>query len=717
MIDFFEHFAESFQFPLENPVLIFSLMLFIILLSPIILRKFKIPGIIGLIISGIIIGPYGFGLLENDSSIKLFSTIGLLYIMFLAGLDLDMNRFRSTGFKSLLFGFFTFTIPLAIGYPVCRYLLHFDFNASLLTASMFATHTLVAYPIVSKFGISKNSAVAVAVGGTILTDTLVLIILAVVINSSANGNISNEFFIRLGISLAIFIAIMFFIIPRIAKWFFQKLESEKHSHYIFVLAVMFFAAFLAEIAGLEPIIGAFAAGLALNRLIPHSSSLMNRIEFIGNALFIPFFLISVGMLVDVRVLLNGYMSIVIALTLTAVAISGKWLAALFSQWSFRFNRYQRQLIFGLSSSHAAATLAIILAGYKAGILNEDVLNGTIILILITCLVASFVTEKAAKAIVISDKNEEVKQEKQHSTVEHILLPISKFTNIQALLDFAILIKNNKEESPVSILTVVPNDNKAEINVVKAKNELSNYIIQASSAEVKVDVITTIDHNIAGGIARSSREIGANLIILGWSQKSIGVIDKLLETTMTRVIRNVEKNIFICQMWKPMVDTRHIFLMTPPFAELESGFEQWFLKIIKLAQELSVSIEHYGEETTFNEMQKLFKKHRLNHKIKFHLFKEWDDFLILSRNIENDDMIVLVSSRQGFLSYQHSFDQITDKMSKYFESNNKIVIYPEQKHIYETDVYEDISSETITKSIQRIEKIGKGIGDIFKKTNK
>lgn len=714
MIDFFELFALSFKRPIENPVLIFSLMLFIILLSPIILRKFKIPGIIGLIISGVLIGPHGFGLLENDSSIKLFSTIGLLYIMFLAGLDLDMNRFKSTGNKSLLFGFFTFTIPLALGFPVCKYFLHFDYEASLLTSSMFATHTLVAYPIVSKFGIAKNSAVAVTVGGTILTDTLVLIILAVIINSSDSGSINNEFFIRLGISLVIFITILFFIIPRIARWFFQKLESEKHSHYIFVLAVMFFAAFLAEIAGLEPIIGAFAAGLALNRLIPNSSFLMNRIEFIGNSLFIPFFLISVGMLVDISVLVNGYMAIIIAFTLTIVALVGKWIAALFTQWSFRFSKHQRRLIFGLSSSHAAATLAIILAGYNAKILDENVLNGTIILILITCLIASFVTEVAAKDIVVSDNIVNQVYEKQKNIEERILLPISKFTNTPDLLNFAILIKDHKLDNPLSILTVIPNNAEAELNIEKAKIELQHYVIQASSAETKVEIITTIDHNIAGGIVRSSREIGANLIILGWPQKVTGVIDKILESNMTRIVRHIEKNIFICQFVRPFTDTRNIFLMTPPLTEMESGFERWFLKVLKLANELSVSIEFYGGEVTYKKMQGLVKKHRTNNTFRFQFFEVWEDFLILSKKINNDDLIVQVSSRQGFLSYQNSFDQITEKMSKYFPENNKIVIYPEQKHTYGVDFYEDISSETITKSIKTIEKIRKIIGKIIKK---
>ncbi|HVU83798.1 MAG TPA: cation:proton antiporter, partial [Puia sp.] len=399
MSEFFEQLLHEFQLPLKSPVLIFSVILLIILFSPILLRKLNIPAIIGLIIAGVVLGPNGLNILAKNSAVDLFSTIGLLYIMFIAGLELDLNEFKAYRNKSIVFGFLTFVLPLSIGFPACHYILGYDFNSSFLTASMFATHTLIAYPIVSRLGVSKNQAVAITVGGTILTDTAVLIILAVIMGNS-RGSLTQAFWIRLGVSFAVFSAIMFLIVPRIAKWFFRKLESEKHSHYIFVLSVVFFAAFLAQLAGVEPIIGAFVAGLSLNRLIPHSSALMNRIEFIGNALFIPFFLISVGMIVDVKILLNGPGALIVTAVLTAVALTGKWLAAFFTQLIFRYSSAQRQLIFGLSSAHAAATLAVILVGFNAGIIDENILNGTILLILITCVVSSFAAEKAGRNIVL-----------------------------------------------------------------------------------------------------------------------------------------------------------------------------------------------------------------------------------------------------------------------------------------------------------------------------
>src|SRR5690554_352106 len=599
---------EEFQLPLQNPVLIFSLILFIILLAPIVLQRIRIPGIIGLIVSGIIIGPAGLNVLEKSLFVDVFSTIGLLYIMFIAGLELDLNQFKANRNKSVLFGFFTFVIPLGLGFPICHYLLGLDFNASLLTASMFATHTLVTYPIVSKMGLSKNIAVAITVGGTILTDTAVLILLAIILGSH-EGGLTQEFWIRLGISLVLFSAFMFLVIPRIAKWFFRKLESEKHSHYIFVLSVVFFAAFLAEIAGLESIIGAFVAGLALHKLIPHSSALMNRIEFIGNSLFIPFFLLSVGMIVDVGVILSGPVALVIAGTLTVVAITGKWLAAFFTQIVFRFSKGQRKLIFGLSSAHAAATLAVILVGYKAGILDDNILNGTVILILVTCIVASFATESAAKSIIRSSDDDEDLSINIGPNSEHILMPIANTINIEKVLDFAVLIKEKRSEQPLSILTVVPNTGEAEKNILKVKQGLENFIKETTASETQVSVLATIDHNPASGISRTVREVMADLILLGWPQKT-GFIDKLIGDKMGSILKSTDKTIFICDFQIPLVNHGRLFLVVPPNAEFEDGFAIWMNKISKLSIELSIPIRLYCTQATHEAILKFDETNKI-----------------------------------------------------------------------------------------------------------
>lgn len=667
---------HEFELPISNPVLFFSVILFIILLSPLVLRKLKIPGVIGLIISGVVIGPHGFNILESNEAIELFSTIGLLYIMFIAGLELDMNDFKIFRNKSLAFGFFTFMIPMLVGYPVCYYLLNYSSNASLLTASMFATHTLVAYPIVSKYGISKNQAVAVTIGGTILTDTAVLILLAIILGR-ASGQIDQGFWIQLGLSITTFTAIVFLIIPKVAKWFFNKLESEKHSHYIFVLAVVFFTAFLAEIAGLEPIIGAFLAGLALNKLIPHSSALMNRIDFIGNALFIPFFLISVGMLVNVKVIFSGTGALIVAAILTVTALITKWLAAYFTQVFFNFTKAQRAIMYGLSSARVAASLAVILVGYRSDIINEDILNGTIILILLTSIISSFATEKAAKKLVKETELDRQMLEKTTNTADEvILLPIANLQSMERLLEFCIYIKHPQAEKSIHILSVVSNNDEAEINLLKARKKLEELAKEASATETNVKILATIDHNPASGIIRMSKEIAADIVILGWPQKP-GILEIIIGDKVNSLINHSDKTTFICALQSPIANHKRIFLAVPPLAEREKGFIQWLAKVTQMARELSSGIYLYSNPETQKAIHTFLDQQKLNTQLHFIHYTDWNHLSTIALDLENDDLVFLVSARKNAISHLRELENLPSKMESEFKAVSKIIIYPQQ----------------------------------------
>jgi Kef-type K+ transport system membrane component KefB len=709
---FFGQIAHEFERPFQNPVLVFSVILFIILLSPILLRKLKIPGIIGLIISGVIVGPHGLNILEQNSAVKLFSTIGLLYIMFIAGLELDLKEFQRNKNKSLVFGFLTFTIPLIIGFPVCHYLLGYSFTASLLISSMFSTHTMVAYPIVSRFGISKNEAVAITVGGTILTDTAVLILLAIILSSNTGG-LSLSFWIRLLASLTVFSGIMFWIIPKITAWFFQKLESEKTSHYIFVLSVVFFAAFLAEIAGIEPIIGAFVAGLALNKLIPYSSTLMNRIEFIGQSIFIPFFLISVGMLVDISVLLKGPTAVLIAITLSVVALIGKWVAATATSSIFRYSSVQRKLIFGLSSSHAAATLAVIMVGFQTGIIDENALNGTILLILVTCLVASFVTEHAARQIITMEKEEPLIAYPVRDT-EHIIIPIANLNNMDTLLEFAVLIKNKHSLNPITILSVVPNDEEAEKNLVKARQNLQSLAKSASANETKVKIIATIDHNIAGGIIRASREEMTDTILIGWPRRT-GLIERFIETKTSSIISRTSKGIYICHFERPLVNHSKIVLVCPPMCELEPGFEVWLPKISILSKELSLNVFCYCNHATKAAIEAYFKQKK--HKSGFDFSVEFHDPDIhsIEKLVNPEDLLIFIAARRTSVSYDNWMENIQEQLERQFPVHSKIIIYPRTHHIdSKFSEYGDINPEKLVQGLGKVQKLGKDIGHLLKR---
>jgi len=736
---FFEHLFQEFQLPLKNPVLVFSLLLFIILLSPILLRKIRIPAIIGLIISGVIIGPKGLGLigekaLESEGSIKLFSTIGLLYIMFMAGLELDLNEFKRYIKKSLTFGAFTFFVPIIMGFPLCYYVLGLSETASWLTASMFATHTLVAYPIMSKYGLTKHTSVAIAVGGTILTDTAVLIILAV-ISSSTQGNLDASFWLRLLTSLSIFSLIMFFIVPRLARWFFSKLDSEKSSQYIFVLSIVFFAAFLAEVAGVESIIGAFVAGLVLNRLIPHNSILMNRIDFFGNSLFIPFFLIFVGMVVDYRAFFQGSWPLIIAGVLTAFALFSKWLAAFFTQLVFKMTGTERQVIFGLSASHAAATLAIIMVGYKiiinqpeidAGaqigqvvepvrLLNDNVLNGTVLLILITCMVASFVTENAGKKLLIlKAENEDSDSDETKLRNKHLMVAMNELRGNEHLLDFSLMISDPKVINPVSVVSVHPNNDDAEKMIRKSRKSLEEIVKHFSGHETKLNTIATIDYNVSSGIARVSKELVTDIVVVN-DQSKINLLKRIVGDDREHLLDVCDKTIFFCHFEKPLVALTRIIVICPPLAELEISFAQWAERILRLAKELNLRIDLFASNNTYEKWQRVGTVNKLNTDILWTNIEEIDDFFLLNNKKQLSDLIVFCAARPGSVSYSPSIDTFPSKIEKAFPKNDLLFIYPSQQ-ITDTVFgnYENIDSTPISKGVEAIQKIGKEVGSLFKK---
>jgi len=714
---FLEHLLSEFQFPLTNPVLVFSLMLFIILLSPILLRRIRIPGIIGLILSGIIIGPKGLGVIGENSLaaegwIKLFSTIGLLYIMFMAGLELDLNQFRRYYKKSVFFGLFTFFIPILLGYPLCYYGLHLSPLASLLTSSMFATHTLVAYPIMSKFGLSKHSSVAITVGGTILTDTAVLIILAI-ISSASKGQLDVTFWVRLLTSLAFFSIIMFVIVPRITRWFLKKLDSEKSSQYIFVLSVVFFSAFLAEVAGVEHIIGAFVAGLVLNRFIPHNSVLMNRIDFIGNSLFIPSFLIFVGMVVDYRALFQGSWPLIIAAVLTTFAIFSKWLAALATQLLFKMSKVERKVIFGLSTSHAAATLAIIMVGYQDNILSINIVNGTILLILFTCMTASFVTEHAGKELLIkiADQGEdEIYESKLRN--KHLVVAMNELSGNEKLLEFALQVSDPKVINPISIVSVLPTSSFAERIIHKSRKNLEEIVKHFSGYETKLNTIATIDLNISSGISRVSKELFADVVMVNDSNK-INLIKRIVGDDRAHLMDSCDKTIFFCQVERPSVNYEKIVVVAPLLAELEPAFVSWVERVLRLAHELKIPIVAYMHAQTHERFVKVAIANKIDASYSFKELEEVDDFFLYATRNDND-FVMVVGARTGSVSYFTEVDSFVAKVQKVYEDNDWVLVIPGQEKENLFKEYEDISGNAIGIGVDTLTKIGKEVGSIFKK---
>lgn len=699
----------DFSLPLTDPVLVFTLVLFIILFSPILLKRLRIPSLLGLILAGILVGPNGFNILMLDSSIVLFGTVGLLYIMFLAGLELDMNEFKKSRNRSVIFGLLTFAIPMLVGFPVCYLLLDFDVAASVLISSMFATHTMVAYPIVSRFGLTKNEAVTISVGGTIVADTLVLLILAV-ITGTAEGTLNTQFWIKLIISLIVFIAIVFVGFPIIGRWFFKKIEGEKTSQYIFVMAMVFLAGFLAELAGVEPIIGAFMAGLALNRLIPHTSTLMNRIEFVGSALFIPFFLLSVGMMVDMTVIFSGQRALVVAGVLIAVAISTKWIAAWIAQWVFKYNGVQRNLIFGLTGSRVAATLAVILIGYNLEIVNENVLNGTILLILITCLIASFVTESAARKLVVLESNKKPELPETH---ERILVPLANPATVEERIDYALYISDKDSTDPIYPLAVVRDDEEAQQKLLESGKMLEKALKHASAAETPVELLTRVDLNVSNGITRAVKEHLITHIIMGWIERS--ATDRFFGSILDNLLNNCGQMVSVVRFRQPLNTLRRMVLVVPRNAQLEPGFHRWIKKIKNLSRESGVDVIVYCHGDLIRMLQNLLVDKKPSVSAVFKNLDDLQDILVVSKDLREDDMLVVVCARRGTISYQSEMDAIPHKVNKHFPDNNLIIIFPEQNTGPNAPRFESEGFEVspIQENIERISKLGRSMRKMFK----
>ena len=640
----------DFTLPLADPVLKFLLILLIILAAPLLLNKLRIPHLLGLIIAGAIIGPHGFNLVLRDSSIILSGTAGLLYIMFLAGLEIDMADFKRNSTKSLAFGMYTFLIPMILGTVVGIWVLRFNVLTSVLLASMFASHTLIAYPIISKLGISKNKAVSITVGGTMITDTLALLVLTIIVGM-ATGQVNDMFWIRLGVSILIFALIVLFGFPFIGRWFFKHVH-DNISQYIFVLVMVFLGSFLAQVAGMEAIIGAFLSGLALNRLIPQSSPLMNRVEFVGNAIFIPFFLLGVGMLIDYRTFFTSFETIKVGLIMIIVATAAKYIAAWMTQKTFHLSTDQRSVIFGLSNAQAAATLAAVMVGYNVitgtdangepiRLLNESVLNGTILMILVTCTIASFAAQKGAHNIAaqdISDKEENKKES------EHILIPVSNEETVEELVNLSLAIK---------------------------------------SPDTRMKDLLRYDLSVSNAIASVVKEREITDLVVGL-HKEKDIPAAFLGHIVESVLAESSVSTFIYKPAQPISTVRRHLIIIPELAEKEIGFNQIIFRLRNVTQNTGAATVFYGSEATLNALKKLLAKK--SGEASYIEFNDWDDFLIVFRDIKPDDTMWIILSRKEGLSYAPAMARIPKYLNKYFQANSFVLAYPVQAGMNEGTRY-------------------------------
>jgi Kef-type K+ transport system membrane component KefB len=703
--------------PLTNPVLKFLVILTIILFAPILLNKIKIPHILGLIIAGAVIGPNGINLLLRDSSIILSGTAGLLYIMFLAGLEIDLAEFRKNSGRSLMFGMFTFLIPMTLGTFTGIYLLRFSVPTSVLLASMFASHTLIAYPVLSKLGVTKNRAVNIAVGGTMITDTLALLVLAVIVGM-ATGEVNMAFWVRLSVSILVFGFVVMFLFPVIGRWFLKRYEDNV-SQYIFVLVMVFLGAVLAEAAGIEAIIGAFLAGLALNRLIPSTSPLMNRIEFVGNAVFIPFFLIGVGMLVDYRAFISDVETITVAFAMTSVATLSKFIAAWLTQKSFKFSVDERRLIFGLSNAQAAATLAAVMVGYNVIIgetasgepirlLGDSILNGTIVMILVTCTIATFSAQKGGKNIAM--QGYATVEPEEPSETERILIPISNPDSIDELINLSTLIKSKDNRNGLYALNIISNDTMYSNLEKNARKVLEKASVAAAATDIQLKQILRYDVNIVNGITGIIKEHNITDLVMGLHVKK-GISESFLGKLTEGILSKSNTTTFVYKPAQPISTIKRFHVVIPPNAEKETGFPFWLSKIWNIPRNAGKKMVFYAHENTLNLIKRLVAKYPIE--VGFKQFENWNDFLIISREIRADDGLVIVMSREMRPSFHSNMVNIPAYLNQYFQSISIILIYPMQIGV-NGDEYTDKNNPSLNEPLEKLDEIGKNLARLFRR---
>lgn len=663
--------------PVENPIIIFAIVILIILITPYFSKRLKVPAIFGLIVSGLIIGPNGTGVISDNLGVKILSSVGILYLMFLAGLEINMASFRRSQHKSVVFGILTFSIPLILGYFVLRNLFDVPFHPALLLASMFSTHTLLSYPVVNKLNITKRESVVVTIGGTIITDTAVLMLLTIIV-ASFQGRLDWFFWLRLIFLLVSFVFLVLWGVPKLSRWFFRHVQAEDSAQYLFVLSVLLISALLAMATGIEPIVGAFLSGLALNRVIPHHSALMNRVTFIGNTLFIPFFLIGVGMLINLKVLFSGIETIVFAAAMIVVALASKYFAAFITQIIYGYHKNDRNLIFGLSVSHAAATIAVILVGFELKILDETALNATILVILISCSVSSFVTESAGRKIALTESDP---PDASKTETDNILVTVSNPETISPMIDLAILARENKS-SVIHPLTIAQDDEHVERTLLFNKELVNNITGKLANSDVDVRPITRIDINIPTGISRTMLELRIKKLILGWSGKTNtanyffgSIVETLLETCRQLVI--------VSKFSLPLDGTKNVYLFLPAYAEKEQGFNYMMMTVKSISQNLGAKLHVVVNAQSQKQIRRNFANNKFFSDIKYMIFEYYPNISTISGGIQKKDLVVAVSARPYTVSYNRRLELLPKILARHFAYQNYLILYPAQTKDSET----------------------------------
>lgn len=652
--------------PVTNPVLIFAIAMLLFFTAPLMMMRLKIPGLIGLIFAGVIVGPNGLSLIDRDPTIVLLGTVGLLYIIFIAGLELDLDGFKKYQRQSIGFGMLSFLIPMSFGVAVGFYL-DYSLAGSLLLGSLIGSHTLLAYPIASRLGLARNSAVTTAVGGTIVADTVALLILAIVA-AAAQGELSVQFWFSMLALLLIYVVGCLYLIPRIARFFFRSMTSGGAIEFTFVMMMLFLAAYGAELVNLEPIIGAFIAGLALNRYVLEHSPLMNRIQFVGNAIFIPFFLLSVGMLMDLRVLFSDPSTWIVAVLLIFAVSLGKFLAAWLSGKIYEYSKEEVWLMFGLSVPQAAATLAATFVGFELGLFDLTFVNAVILKILVTCIVGPYAVEKYGRKVSLLEEQAPYEPSK---APDRILVPLANPKTMEFLLDLSFSVRGQSNE-PLYLLTVAQNyDGPVASKVADGEKLLSQAMNYASSGDVLAHPLMRVDTNIASGIVRAIEEQRITKVVIGWNGQ-LSTPQRIFGTVLDQLLEGTSEMVFVTRLTGRINTIKRVVCLIPPNSAHESGYFEAVKSLKQMTSRLGAELVLYIVKDDTASYKEDFSSMKPDVKLTIYSLSSWGE---ASRLVHlKDDLLVVISARRGSISWHPRLERMPRTLARN-EENSFIMIYP------------------------------------------
>lgn len=660
--------------PLTSPVAIFLLVLVMILITPVLLRRLGIPHIVGMILAGIVVGPYGLGLLDRDASFEIFGQVGILYLMFLAGVEIDMTSLRRNFYAGMRFGLISFLLPMIAGLLATRYILGGTWLMSALVASMLGSHTLISYPIVTRFGLQSTKPSVVAVCGTIAAVLLALVLLAEVVSVRLSGSVNSLNLFRLIGFMVLYAVTVWWLFGKLTRWFFRHF-SDRVTQFIFILAEVLLASLVAQLIGLEAILGAFYAGLVLNKFIPSRSGLMTRIEFVGNAIFIPYFLIGVGMLMNVRVIVEGWGVVKVAVVMSLAALVFKWLAAYISARVMGMIGQERRLMFGLTSGKAAATIAAIMIGYRYDIISEDVMNGSVIMILICCGVASVVTERAAKALRLARTRENLeKNGTERAQMSRQLVAVSNPMTAEGIMRLACFMRHPANRHPVTGLFIKSGDDVTLASM--GRTALKEISTVGLGMDVKVDEVERYDVNVVAGITNVMKERHCSEIILGMHRKS-NIVDTFYGPMLEQLLISTNTMVMMSRIFVPVNTLSRLVVIVPAKGEYETGFSLWLTRVCMLAQQIDAKMLFVAFSDTIRFIQGAIQTMGFDLRIKYYPLEAWDDIIRASADFSDDDLVVMVGARKTSVSYSSELESLPSWLSRYFSRYNLLIVYPEQ----------------------------------------